>query len=95
MGVPARRGAAALRKAWADAVDNRMPLYMSAPLLTDFPDTVEGWATGVVATQQQRRHNRLSDKESSEDEQQGADGGDGGGEAARPAGARRSKRRRG
>ena len=24
MGVPARRGAAALRKAWADAVDNRM-----------------------------------------------------------------------
>ena len=91
MGVPARRGAAALRKHWSDAVANQTPFYMSTQLLDDFPDTVEQWATATVATQQQRRHTRLAPDESSGDEQAG--GGRGGGEDERPA-ARAKRRRR-
>ena len=55
MGVAARKGAAALRKHWADAVASRSPLYMSAPLVADDDATVEAWAVAVTALQQQRK----------------------------------------
>lgn len=68
MGVPARKGAAALRKQWADAKANCLPLYMSARLVQDDVVTVEEWAVAATALQQQRRHkNGLSDKESDDE----------------------------